>query len=119
MENAMRCIRKGVIKVIAVAALLGGLFLFSDSKDANAQAMGGHGWMPAAQTSAVAALLGGLPLFSGSKDASAQGQAWREHGPGYGQGRYATTQGNAEVNTAAGYHNGHGPHSGPYQGCGW
>lgn len=96
----MRCFHKGLIKVFAVTALLGGLFLFNDSNNANAQTMGGHGWMPAAQT-------------------NDQGQAWRGHGPGYGRGQYSTTRGNTKVNTAAGYHNGHGPHSGPYQGCGW
>ena len=92
--------RMGYGTWILLLVLGGGLFLFSDSNNANAQMMGGHGWTPAAQT-------------------SVQGQAWRGHDPGYGRGHYGTTHGNAKVNTAAGYHNGHGPHGGSYGGCGW
>ena len=100
MENAMRCFSKGITKVFAVAALMGGLFFLGNAHDANAQMMGGHRWTPAVQT-------------------TAPGQAWQGHGPGQGRGHNGTMHGYARVNTAAGYHNGHGPHGGSYGGCGW
>ncbi len=96
----MRCFSKGIIRVFAVAAFIGGLFLFANAHDANARVAGGHGWTPTVQ-------------------AAAPGQAWQGHRPGQGRGSSGATHGYAKVNTAARYQDGHGPHGGPYGGCGW
>jgi len=100
----MRRFNKGLTGFLVGTAFLGGLLLFGGARDANAQMMGENGWMPAVQT-------------TGPNQA---GYGYGHgYGPGHGRGQNGMMHGYARTNTAAGYHNGHGPHSGPYQGCGW
>jgi len=66
-----------------------------------------------------AVLLSGMTIFSTAKSANAQmmrGHTWEAANQ---QHNGAMRGGSIKTNTPAGFHNGHGPHAGPIQGCAW
>ena len=100
----MNCRTFRLTGLFAASALLGGLLLFGGPGDAQARMTGGQAWTPAAQSIGANQAGSGQGYGYGHR----QGHSGGMHGYGY-----------TRSNTSAGYHNGHGPHDGPYQGCGW